>query len=367
VRRTEEGSCITHTHHKLFVYDISNVLRNEATKYGLTMAGKEETAVPGAVAAATAANPGFKFALSPGTAFDGVLDYRNEVEASIFFEAIKSLYVDPKECFDCEPENLLKFLDKVESRGKSFGWVKDTGILWVPKESKGRLKFSDKKVSLLENYGSIPHQVIFKWEKSFIEEHTREAQDSYMLADCLLASLSRQGQRKIQARKKDYYHNQHICGVSLLNVIIRESTIDSGATTLSIRRDLSCIEDYIVSVNFDISQVDLYVRTKLDVLRALGEPVSSTDGLLLVSVIDAYKCAPDKEFRDYVAQLEQGHEDGTKPLTLPQFMQFTANKYKNLVQSNQWNAPSAQDEQVLDLLTTVAKLSQKTKKRKEPP
>jgi hypothetical protein len=155
--------------------------------------------------------------------------------------------------------------------------------------------------------------------------------------------------------------------VALLKVIIRESAIDTTATTMTIRQDLQNVKDYLVSVNSDISKVNLYVRSKLDVLSTRGANTENTEEDLIVNLFQAYQRASDKEFCDYIKQVKNGHEDGTRPVNLKSLMQLAANKYKNLVQLEQWNAPTEQDEKILALSTTVAKMSQTTKKRKESP
>jgi hypothetical protein len=90
---------------------------------------------------------------------------------------------------------------EIEKHGMEFGWADQTGgILWVPtsvKEDEDDVTFSEKTTYLLENYGSILHEDIFKWEKSYINKHRQAAQDSHLLAHCLLKSLIPKGQRKM--------------------------------------------------------------------------------------------------------------------------------------------------------------------------
>jgi hypothetical protein len=308
--------------------------------------------------------------VTPAEAFTGVLDLQSKAGMSIYKEATRSLYEDANERFDCDPEHLHTFLTKLEDHGMEFAWASELGILWIPtgvKKVDGKDEFSDETTYLLENYGAVSHEGVFRWEKSFINTQSRAAQDSQMLARCIMKSLSAKGQNKIHVWKNHYRHNGRNCGVTLLKVVIRESAVDTEATSLSIQRDLRRLSTYIVSANSDISQVNMYVRTQLEALRARGEDTTNIEKGVFVDLLDAYACASDNAFCDYIKNLENGHEDGTKRLTLSSLMQLAANKYKNLVQLKKWNAPTAQDEKFLALSTTVAKLSQETKKRKDAP
>jgi len=313
-------------------------------------------------------------AMTPAEAHVGVLDMYSKAGASIYNKATQSLYRDDANCFDCESEHLNGFLNKLEQRGMMYGWVESgVGILWIPKNVKEAIqdRHSDAfydTVYLLENYGSISHEDIFTWEKSYINHVCRPAQDSLMMATCLMQSLTERGQQKVQIWKEDYEHKGRMCGLALLKVIIRETAIDTEATTMTIRQDLQNVKDYLVSLNSDITKVNLYVRTKLDALRARRANTKNMEEDLVVSLFTAYQRASDKEFCDYIKQIKNSHEDGTRTVNLTTLMQLAANKYKNLIQLEQWNAPSAQDEQIVALVsTTVAKMSQKAKKRKEGP
>jgi hypothetical protein len=243
------------------------------------------------------------------------------------------------------PTNALTVIpSKLEDHGMEFGWASKLGILWIPtsvKEVDGKYQYSDEMKYLLKNYGAVSHKDDFKWEKSFINTQGRAAQDFQMLARCIMKLLSEKGQNRIHVWKNHYRHNGQNCGVTLLKVIIRESAVDTEATSLFIQRDLRRLTCYIVSANSYISQVNMYVRTQLDALRARGEDTTNIEKGEFVDLLDAYACAADKAFCDYIIKnLENRHEDGMKKLALLSLMQLAANKYKNLFQLKKWNAPT---------------------------
>jgi hypothetical protein len=52
----------------------------------------------------------------------------------------------------------------------------------------------------------------------------------------------------------------------------------------------------------------MYVRTQLEALRARGEDTANIEKGVFVDLFDAYACASDKAFCDYIKNLENGHD-----------------------------------------------------------
>ena len=63
-------------------------------------------------------------------------------------------------------------------------------------------------------------------------------------------------------------------GACLLKVLIRESYLDSNATSSMIRIKLSNLDEYIVQVKHDIGKFNNYVKVLVETLRARGETTS---------------------------------------------------------------------------------------------
>lgn len=86
----------------------------------------------------------------------------------------------------------------------------------------------------------------------------RAAQDSYMIYHRLLNSLSKESKVKVQIWENEYIVENDDgtrvpSGNLLLKVIIRESHLDTNATTQSIRTKLSNLDGYINTINNDVS------------------------------------------------------------------------------------------------------------------
>ena len=69
------------------------------------------------------------FSLTPAGAIDGIIDMRTTEGRKLFYGATKA----EETLFDCEPKDLLRLLDSVQTRAKIYGWnANPQGILWIP-------------------------------------------------------------------------------------------------------------------------------------------------------------------------------------------------------------------------------------------
>ena len=97
---------------------------------------------------------------------------------------------------------------------------------------------------------------IAAFERLYLGRQVRPAQDSYMMYQCLLNSLSKEAKIKVQVWESEYIimndEGTYVpSGNLLLKMIIRESNLDTNATTQSIRTKLSNLDLYIQTINCD--------------------------------------------------------------------------------------------------------------------
>ena len=259
------------------------------------------------------------FALTPAQAYDGVLDYTTNEGRKLFTSATKSLYPSD-EGFDCTPDNLHGFIELVSNRAQEYNWnyMDETvqwdgqGILIVAKEDPGPNPNTDFW-NLLEHHGQIDLSILKTQVKLYLGEEERRAQDDMMLYKTLFNSLTEAGRKKILIWKKDYIVNDEAndivnrpCGILLLKVIIRESHIDTNATTTSIRNKLSNLDDYISTIGQDITKFNGYVQNLLTALETRGETTHD----LLANLFKGYLACSDKTFVKYIQSKEEKYEEG---------------------------------------------------------
>ena len=289
------------------------------------------------------------FALSPALATNLQIDYTSTAGIKIWQEATRKFAEEP---FDCNAWGLRDFLQLVRDRSSNSGW--HDSILTIPEDvADPLLNLSD----FLEHYGEISIEHLRDHAATYVGTPTRAAQDSVQLATSLINSLSREGRNKVTIHRDEYTINGQIVGILVLKIIIRESYIDTNATTTHIRSKLSSLDDYLPSVGHDIGKMNLYVLNLIEALTARGE----TSNDILSNLFKGYKAAKDHTFVRYIEKKEDAYEEGA-PMTYQALMTFAKNKYDVLVQKELWNAPTPEEEKIIALEATVKKLQGQQKR-----
>ena len=300
------------------------------------------------------------FHLNPSTTIDGVLDFTDKNAKKIYEKAIKSLYPQD-DLYQCEPAEMISLLKALKNKANEFGWDHEqNGILHIPNDHTDPM--SNTKY-LPSEYGQIDMATITRFEKSYLGQPVRPAQDSYILYQCLLNSLSKEAKIKIQVWESEYIIMNDAgtyvpSGNLLLKVIIRESHLDTNATTQSIRMKLSNLDVYINTINNDITKFNGYVKGLVLSLSARGHRTED----LLSNLFKGYLAVSDKVFVKYIAGKMEKYEEG-KEFSPDQLMQLADNKYRLMKEKMVWDAPSEEEEKILALQAQVNLLKKNTNRQ----
>ena len=285
------------------------------------------------------------FSLTPATSIGGIIDYGTSRGRKLYASATAKLEEEP---FDCVAEDLYSFLKALKDRAREFGWDEPgVGILSIPDDPIHPTEFK----SLIDQHGEIELERIRVFEESYIEEAIRPAQDTTQLYRCLMASMSKEGKKKILIWESQYTINGLGSGNLLLKIIVRESHLDTNATSASIRTKLTDLDRYLPTKGHDITKFNTYVKLLIDGLRSRGE----TSHDLLVNLFKGYMACSDREFVAYIKRKQDLFEEGT-PIQVDHLMKNAADKYKTLLQKGKWNAPDANEAKILALQAEIKKL-----------
>ena len=194
-------------------------------------------------------------ALTPALDIAGTLRYRtNKTHYYLWKSGTKSL---EDELFDCTPDTFFQMIKSLEERANEMGWTREDGILWIRRKG-GEL------INLLESYGSISLKRIQRHERTYWNNGYRKSQDDRMLYECIMNSLSPDGKQKINVHKNEYHlkdGNKRIpSGLCLFKVLVRESYLDSNATTSMIRQQLAKLHEYMESVGNNVIKLTITSR-----------------------------------------------------------------------------------------------------------
>ena len=286
-----------------------------------------------------------EFSLTPARSVRGIIDYTRSAGRKIYERATSKLEED---LFDCNSEDLYSFLKALKDRSREFGWDEHgIGVLSIPDDPVNPQEFK----SLIDYHGEISMETIRAFEATYINGQSRAAQDTAQLYRCLMTSMSKEGKRKILVWENMYTIDGLGSGNLLLKTIIRESHLDTNATSSSIRTKLTDLDRYLPTIGQDITKFNTYVKLLVDGLRSRGEVTQD----LLVNLFKGYLACSDNEFVEYIKRKQDKYEEG-EDLEPDLLMKNAADKYKTLLQKGQWNVPSASETKILALQSQVKKL-----------
>ena len=294
------------------------------------------------------------FALTPATAVGGIIDYSTTQGRKMYASATAKLSED---LYDCNAEDLYAFLKTLRERAREYGWeTPGVGIMSIPDDPVNPTEFK----SLIDNHGEIDIEMIRTFESSYVQGQSRSAQDAAMLYRCLMNSISKEGKRKILVWEDQYQIGAYGSGNLLLKIIVRESHLDTNATSASIRKKLTNLDRYLPTIGQDITKFNTYVKLLIDGLRSRGEATND----LLINLFKGYSACSDREFIEYIKRKEDAFEEGQQ-ITPDQLMKYADEKYKTLLQKGTWNAPDANEEKILALQVEINKLKSKSGSKKK--
>ena len=81
-----------------------------------------------------------------------------------------------------------------------------------------------------------------------------------MLYECLMNSLFKEAKDTVTTSKDEYFLEDKPSGSSLLKLIIKESHIDTNATTGNIRKKISSLDSYMPTIDHNIRTFNTYVK-----------------------------------------------------------------------------------------------------------
>ena len=293
-----------------------------------------EALIAAAAASTTAANAvaqqnaaaAATFALLPGASNTNSLDWTKAEAMKLFNKAVASL--DSK--FSLIEDTLRTFIEQVRERARIYNWdtlltVADTGG-------------TDRNI--LDNYGMLTIEncqahannhvgVKAGSAPGTIAAKTRIAQDSMMLYQFLLNSLTDTAKLAMLADKDKYYVNGHPSGVCFLKVIIGRSSIDTNAKISMLRKKIARLPQALRNdFKGNVREFNMYVTEQRDQLLGRGQEVSE----LITFLLEAYlNGVDDEEFHRYIEGYQNQFDDNVV-ITPDKLMQVALTKYETIMQ-----------------------------------
>ena len=283
------------------------------------------------------------FALAPALANAGVLNYANANDRKLYFKGVQPLLEDK---FDLSADTLQTFLLQVDDRVTENGW---DAIISIP-NGQNDAAGNPILIILTTDYGRITLDQIDAHVQTYHNAPNRDCQNSFMLYNCLMSSLTNEAQATVRLDTSQFTRDGVGVGALLLKTIINRSYVDTRATTMQIRDNLAALDTYMPQVDSNIDQFNNYVKVQIQGLTARGE--ESLD--LLSNLFKGYAAASDREFTDFIKRKKDEYEEGDLNLTPTSLMDKASNKYNALVTAQRWNKPSEEQEEIIALKAEIS-------------
>ena len=158
--------------------------------------------------------------------------------------------------------------------------------------------------NLLTEYGRLNNEQVTAQVTTYNQGQTRNAQSSFAMYLCVMNSLTTEARAKVMLKEDEFTVNGIRSGPNLIKTIVKQSYLDSNATTKFIRNALSNLDEYMIQVDSDVEKFNAYVNDLVDSLTARGETTQD----LLSNLFKGYAVASDETFVKYMELKESNYD-----------------------------------------------------------
>ena len=145
---------------------------------------------------------------------------------------------------------------------------------WNSYPTSGIITISDgngTELNIFNSYGKLSTSEITLNATTYVNADTRKTQNNNQIYHCLKNLLTASGIANIISKSTKYNIRSNPCGALLLRIILHKSIIYARAKAFTIRDNLSIIDTYFATVNYDIEKFNEYINTNHEALNARGE------------------------------------------------------------------------------------------------
>lgn len=292
------------------------------------------------------------FALAPAL-IGGIdpIDYSTRAGQTLYNAAIAKLPYT----FEGKASSLPAFLQAIRDRATSSGWL-DIMQIGIGQEAAG----NNILRNLLTQYGEITiEQVRNNAMLDYANLPVRNRQVSHQIYQCLRASVNDDVSERLVTETAAFYIGEEPDGPLLLMTLINVYFIKTNATPTQIRLKISDASLLIAELEYDIDKFNTTLNSYVQQLASShGEHTED----LLAHLCKAYRLVPDAEFKTYILQRIDAHNDGTRVLTPLQLMDGAKGKYDTLNELHLWRASETNNDHLVALTAQLEMMDHNNEK-----
>ena len=315
-----------------------------------------------AAAPAPAATTAVVFADTPQSLnSDDLVDYSTKKGESIYKEGSKALEDKAlTEGFGMTPGQTVVFIEALTRRATAMGW--NTGAMQITSHNNA----DGQAIDVIKCYGQIDEATLKRSCERFCkageaDAESRAKQNNTMMASCLSQSLTADATARLLIVRHKYTFDGVEYAPLMLKTIMGLATIDSVATTQSLRDNLHALGTFSATVNGDITKIHKEFDSNYQQLLARGANLDDPIGILF----DAYRVVPCYNFTSYMKRKKEDYLDGITSLTHETLMSMATRTADRLILTGEWGAKSPDDEKIMAMAAEIHTLKGQLKTDKK--
>ena len=308
-------------------------------------------APPAPVAAAPAPVAPVVFADTPSTlGVDDIIDYKTKQGNAIFERGCSAL--DDKaltDGFSMSISQSVVFVEALQRKCSLMGWNQGT------KQITSFINKDGKTVDIIKQYGQIDEVTLKAQCENFckpggVNAQSRAKQNNTMMCICLSKSLTAAAQAKLLAHRSEFTFDDVEYAPLMYKIIMRLTTMDSVATTQSLRENLHNLSTFAATVQGDIDKIHEEFDKNYSQIIARGATVDDPIQILF----DAYNAVPCYNFKKYIENQENDYLDGKLAgITHEALRKMAKSKFDWLVNKKKWGARSPDDDKIIAMAAEI--------------
>jgi len=174
-----------------------------------------------------------------------------------------------------------------------------------------------------------------------------------MMAICLMKTLTAGAQAKLLACRSEFTFDDVEYAPMMYKIIMRLTTMDSVATTQSLRENLNNLATFAATVQGDVDKIHEEFDKNYSQIIARGATVDDPIQILF----DAYNAVPCYNFKKYIENQENDYLDGKLAgITHDALRKMAKSKFDWLVNKKKWGARSPDDDKIVAMAAEIHKL-----------
>ncbi len=278
---------------------------------------------------------------------EDLINYKAKAGVMIYEEGCTAL----TSTFDMKSSGTVVYITELQAKCTKMGWSTGT------QQITHFINADSATINVINQYGQINIALLRTKCESFCRAggaqfKQRARQNNTMMGECILATLTPAACICLLPFHGKYEINDVVYGPLLHKKVMALATINSVATTKTLRANLQELPTYCASVKGNIKMVHSYFDNNYSQIIACGATVDDPVDILF----SAYAAVPCHNFHTYIRCKHDSYTDGSLTITHEELILLATNKFNLLKQEGSWGAKSADKERIIAMQAELTAL-----------